>query len=164
MSLTHRGRISVMGQIHRIHNEMNGYSRQSTFKGLARSGTQGSDLRWLMTGRGFWTWTSLGAWGSECGATWKSDPSAAATRAADLTRSGGDYTAGRGGSRAWGPLGSRASNTTRRGTSSASNFLDRRNGAWSPANVLVDMVARMQQDLVDLRAENRLLRTPGFLR
>ena len=38
---------------------------------------------------------------------------------------------------------------------------DRRNDAWSPENVLVDMVARMQQDLADIRAENRLLRTPG---
>ena len=38
---------------------------------------------------------------------------------------------------------------------------DRRNDAWSPANVLVDTVARMQQDLADLRAENRLLQTPG---
>ena len=39
---------------------------------------------------------------------------------------------------------------------------DRRNDAWSPANALVDTVARMQQDLVDLRAENRLLRPPGI--
>ena len=38
---------------------------------------------------------------------------------------------------------------------------DRRNDAWSPENVLVDMVAQMQQDLADIRAENRLLRTPG---
>ena len=38
---------------------------------------------------------------------------------------------------------------------------DRRNDAWLPANVLVDAVAQMQQDLADLRAENRLLRTPG---
>ena len=38
---------------------------------------------------------------------------------------------------------------------------DRWNDAWSPANVLVDTVARMQQDLADLRAENWLLRTPG---
>ena len=38
---------------------------------------------------------------------------------------------------------------------------DRRNDAWSPGNVLVDTVARMQQDLADIRAENRLLRTPG---
>ena len=37
----------------------------------------------------------------------------------------------------------------------------RRNDAWSPGNVLVDTVARMQQDLADVRAENRLLRTPG---
>ena len=38
---------------------------------------------------------------------------------------------------------------------------ERRNDAWSPDNVLVDTVARMQQDLADIRAENRLLRTPG---
>ena len=38
---------------------------------------------------------------------------------------------------------------------------DRRNDAWSPENVLVDTVAQMQQDLADIRAENRLLRTPG---
>ena len=30
----------------------------------------------------------------------------------------------------------------------------------TPGNVLVDTVARMQQDLANLRAENRLLRTP----
>ena len=34
----------------------------------------------------------------------------------------------------------------------------------SPVDVLVDTVARMQQDLANLQAENRLLRTPGFLR
>ena len=38
---------------------------------------------------------------------------------------------------------------------------DRRNDTWSPENVLVDTVARMQRDLADLRAKNRLLRTPG---
>ena len=38
---------------------------------------------------------------------------------------------------------------------------DRRNDPWSLENVLVDTVARMQHDLPDLRAENRLLRTPG---
>ena len=38
---------------------------------------------------------------------------------------------------------------------------DRRDDAWSPGNVLVDTVTRMQHDLADLRAENRLLRTPG---
>ena len=37
---------------------------------------------------------------------------------------------------------------------------DRRNVAWSPENVLVDTVARLQQDLADIRAESRLLRTP----
>ena len=30
-----------------------------------------------------------------------------------------------------------------------------------PVDVLVDTVARMQQDLASLRAENRLLRTPA---
>ena len=39
---------------------------------------------------------------------------------------------------------------------------DRRDDAWSGGNVLVDMVARMQQDLADIRSENWLLRTPGF--
>ena len=38
---------------------------------------------------------------------------------------------------------------------------DRRNDAWSLGNVLADTVARMQQDLANIRAENRLLRTPG---
>ena len=38
---------------------------------------------------------------------------------------------------------------------------NRRNDTWLPENVLVDMVTRMQQDLADIRAENRLLRTPG---
>ena len=35
---------------------------------------------------------------------------------------------------------------------------DRRNDAWSPGN---DTVAQMQQDLADIRTENRLLQTPG---
>ena len=38
---------------------------------------------------------------------------------------------------------------------------DQRNDAWLPENVLVDTVARMQQDLPDIRVESRLLRTPG---
>ena len=38
---------------------------------------------------------------------------------------------------------------------------DRWKDVGSPVNVLVDRVARMQQDLVNLRAENRMLRTPG---
>ena len=32
---------------------------------------------------------------------------------------------------------------------------------WSPENVLVDTVARLQRDLKDMRAESRYLRTPG---
>ena len=38
---------------------------------------------------------------------------------------------------------------------------DRRKEDESPVDVLVDTVARMQQDLASLRAENRLLRTPA---
>ena len=38
---------------------------------------------------------------------------------------------------------------------------DRWNVAWSPENMLVDTVARLQQDLADIRAESRQLRTPG---
>ena len=38
---------------------------------------------------------------------------------------------------------------------------DRRKDVESPVYVLVDTVARMQQDLASLHAENRLLRTPA---
>ena len=38
---------------------------------------------------------------------------------------------------------------------------DRKKDVGSPVDVLVDTVARMQQHLVSLRAENRLLRTPA---
>ena len=38
---------------------------------------------------------------------------------------------------------------------------DRRNVPWSPENILVDMVARLQQDLVDIRVESRQFRMPG---
>ena len=38
---------------------------------------------------------------------------------------------------------------------------DRRNVPWSPENVLIDMVARLQQDLADIRAESRQFQTPG---
>ena len=38
---------------------------------------------------------------------------------------------------------------------------DHRNVPWSPENILIDTVARLQQDLVDIRAESRQLRTPG---
>ena len=38
---------------------------------------------------------------------------------------------------------------------------DRRKDVGSPVDVLVDTVARVQQDLASLHAENRLLRTPA---
>ena len=38
---------------------------------------------------------------------------------------------------------------------------DRHTDVGSPVDVLVDTVARMQQDLVNFRAENRMLITPG---
>ena len=44
---------------------------------------------------------------------------------------------------------------------SRDNGLDRRKDIGSPVDILVDTVARMQQDLSRLRDENRLLRTPA---
>ena len=38
---------------------------------------------------------------------------------------------------------------------------DHRNVPWSPENILIDTVARLQQDLPDIRAEFRQFRTPG---
>ena len=38
---------------------------------------------------------------------------------------------------------------------------DRRNVPWSPENILINTVARLQQDLADIRSESRQLRTPG---
>ena len=38
---------------------------------------------------------------------------------------------------------------------------DRRNVPWFPENILIDTVARLQQDLADIRAESRQLRTWG---
>ena len=40
--------------------------------------------------------------------------------------------------------------------------LDHQKDIGSPVDILVDMVARMQQDLTRLREENRLLRTPAI--
>ena len=37
---------------------------------------------------------------------------------------------------------------------------DRRNVPWSPENVLIDTVARLQRDLADMKAESHFLRTP----
>ena len=38
---------------------------------------------------------------------------------------------------------------------------DRRNIPWSPENILIDTVDRLQQDLADIRAESRHTRSPG---
>ena len=38
---------------------------------------------------------------------------------------------------------------------------NRRSDDWSPGKALENTVTRMQRDLADLQAENRLLRTPG---
>ena len=38
---------------------------------------------------------------------------------------------------------------------------DHRNVPWSPENVLIDTVARLQRNLADMRAESQFLRTPG---
>ena len=36
---------------------------------------------------------------------------------------------------------------------------DRRNVPWSPENILIDTVARLQRDVADIRAESRQVRT-----
>ena len=36
-----------------------------------------------------------------------------------------------------------------------------RNVPWSPENILIDTVARLQRDLADIKAESRQFRTPG---
>ena len=41
--------------------------------------------------------------------------------------------------------------------------LDRRSVSWSPENILIDTVARLQRDLAEIRAESQQLRTPGVL-
>ena len=38
---------------------------------------------------------------------------------------------------------------------------DHRNVPWSPENVLIDIVAHLQQDLAAMKAETHFLRTPG---
>ena len=102
-----------------------------------------------------------GGGGAEGGATWNPSPSAV-TRAADLGGGGHYTTKGR-------PSGSRDPDAARWGASRASDFYrgprdggpDRQKDVGSPVDMLVDTVARMQLDLADLRAENRMLRTPG---
>ena len=39
---------------------------------------------------------------------------------------------------------------------------DRRDAPWSPENILINTVARLHQDLADIRAESLHLRTPGI--
>ena len=124
-----------------------------------------------MTGRGSWTWKPLGAWGSERGATWNSDPSVA-NRAADLTGGGGDYTTEGGGLTGQGAVRLPSLKYHPEGHEQCLKFVRTsgqgtsvRTDGMMPGHLemcyMVDTVARMQQDLADIRAENRLLRTLG---
>ena len=118
-----------------------------------------------MTDRGFWTWKPLGVWGvGEGGSTWNPGPSAA-TQVADITGGRGDYTTAGGGRPTPKPQvppgGARAVPQIFTEVRPRNSSSDRRKDVGSPVNVLVDTVAQMQQDLANLRAENRLLRTPG---
>ena len=99
-----------------------------------------------------------GVGGSECGATWTSGPSTT-TQAADLSGGGGDCTTewgaqGPGASPAPEPQvppgGAQAVPQICMDVRSRDVGSDRRNDVWSLANVLVDTVARMQQDLANL--------------
>ena len=40
-------------------------------------------------------------------------------------------------------------------------MLEHRNVPWSPEDVLIDTVARLQRALADMRVESHFLRTPG---
>ena len=111
---------------------------------------------------------------SECGTARRSDPYVAAG-AADFAGGGGEDAAEEGGSRTRGPSGAIGGHRAPEhqlppgGTRVVPNLFsdvrardvgpDRRSGGWSPRNVLEDTVARMQRDLADIRAKNRLLRT-----
>ena len=60
------------------------------------------------------------------------------------------------------PRGVRAVPTIFTEGRSRDSGLDRQKDIGSPVDLLVDTVARMQQDLTRLREENRLLRTPAI--
>ena len=90
--------------------------------------------------------------GSEGGTTWIPG-SSADTRVTDLDRRGGHYTTkGR-------PGGARAMPKIFTEVRPRDGGPDRQKDVGSPVDMLVDTVARMQLDLADLRAENRMLRT-----
>ena len=105
---------------------------------------------------------AAGGTGPEGGATWNPGPSAA-TRAADLGR-GGHYTTkgSTSGSRAQMPPGwARAVPRIFTEVRPRDGGPDRQKDVGSPVEMLVNTIAQMQLDLVDLRAENRMLRPPG---
>ena len=91
----------------------------------------------------------------------------AVPRAADITGGRGDYITEGGGRPAPEPQvppgGARAVTQIFTEVRSRDSGSDRRKDVGSSVNVLVHTVTQMQQDLVDLRAENRVLRTPGVL-
>ena len=115
-----------------------------------------------MTNRGVWTWKPRGCGGPEDGSKRNPGPSAA-SRMTDLTGRGGNDTT-EGGVR---PLNLRVSQEARAVPRIFSEVRprdggpDRQKDVESLVDVLVDTVARMQQDFASLRAENRLLRTPA---
>ena len=100
--------------------------------------------------------------GPEGGATWNPGPSAV-TRAADLGVGGHYTTKGR-------PTGARDADGARAvpriftEVRPRDGGLDRQKDVGSLVDMLVDPIARMQLDLADIRAENRMLRTPGVPR
>ena len=106
-------------------------------------------------------------WGPEGGSTWNPGPSAV-TRAADLTGGESDYTTEGGGVGRPAPEpqvppgGGRAVPQICTEVRPRDGGPDRQKDVGSLVDVLVDTVDRMQQDLASLRAENRLLRTPGI--
>ena len=157
---------------HRTLSGTNICVRRSLFRGLAQSGIRGGGA----TYSGTWPDGGLGhrsRWGCgrpERGTSWRSNPLLPLARqimqeAEVITRPSRE-THGHGGRRApepqLPPSGSRVVPQICTDVRTRDVSSDRRNDTWSSKNVLVHMVVRMQQDLADIRAENRLLRTPGF--
>ena len=133
-----------------------------------------------MTNRGFWTWEPRGVWGPEDGSNRNLGPSAAERHIllegevttpprGEAVRPLSLRVRHRGGGGGIWPLGLRVH---QEGHESLPRIFsevrprdggpDRQKDVGSPVDVLVDTVARMQQDLASLHAENRLLRTPAI--
>ena len=119
MSLTHRVRISVMGQTHRTHNEMNGCSRVKTepLQGARPKWNKGERPPVITDWTGVLDLEDTGGVGG-----WNVEHHGAPTPLLPLERQWQILQEAEGSSRTWGPTGSWASVTPRKDTSSTSDL------------------------------------------